>query len=495
MVQNHPDLDLMLPYIESVRHAIEGSAVVKSKTYRYLPHPSQADTKSESAGIRYNQYIGGAEWDSFPELTERSMLGKLKLDGANVELHDRLEYLINDIDGDGLSLKGGMYQTAKNILEVKWHLLLADYQGLSDLDVSDLSIADLKVLNPRAKIKQYTRENVVTWNYDRINGVMQLTYIMLRELGTEFNYETKKTDEVVSYLVLGLDETGYYQQKIVETKDGQVEGERTYVSVGGSVLQWIPIQIATDSEQSAGAMPKGLGFLGSICDLAYARYRVSADYKEAMRMLPPTTYIKGMGEAEWSTFQEVNGRAYIATGAGAVNMLDGEASIEVIGADTELQSYERYFEQNKSKVQALGGVFKEDASSAKTATESAIDSAEQNATLVDIATGVEQAFKNVILYCGMFEGLYSPDNIEQNKDDVVIEITRDFDRIKLSHEEVRVTLELVMSGLMTKEQAVKKLVAGGWLEGDAETLLQEIEESGFLNVAVPQQQAEVVPNE
>lgn len=474
----HDDLESMLPAIQAIRDAISGSSTVKSKTYTYLPHPSQADKTSAQAKARYATYIGGAEWSGFPEQTERSMLGRLQVHNATIDLPTAIDYLKEDIDGDGLSLKGAMHQTAKNILEVKWHFLLADYAGLPELDLSNVSIEDLAALNARAKIKQYTRENVVNWSHERINGSARLTFVMLREVGTDFDPQTKTHSKVTSYLILAVDDIGYYQQKITETNDGaEVEGEKSYVMVGGQNLKWIPCEIVTDGENDAGSMPKETGFMGNICDLAYSRYRVSADYKEAMRNLPPTTYIQGMDEPAWKTFQEVNGRSYIATGAGAVNLMDSNVQVEIVGADTQLESYERYFENNKKEVQALGGVFKDDTGAAKTATEARQDNAEQTAVLNDIVSGLEAGFKRILAYCAMFEGIFAPDQVEQNLDQIKIAMVDDFNKSKLTVEEVKEIQNLYMSGLYTLRMAIDALIAGGWAEGDAEEIMNSLQDS------------------
>lgn len=474
-IEFHSDFNKMLPHITAVRDAVSGSIAVKSKGYEYLPHPSQIDQHSASGKARYDTFIAGAEFDDIPAKTLRTMLGKMAFNKTKIQLPPKINYLIDDIDGDGLSFEGALRQASDNVLQVKWHLLVSDYQGLSDVDTQELSLDDLSRLNPRATIKQYTRDNVVNWSFDRINGVMQLTFIMVREVGTVFNQSTMEHTDVVSYLILALDEDGaYYQQKIVETKDDGVEyGERNYVLINNDSLPFIPVHIATDGEIPAGVIPSELGFLKGVIDLTYARYRVSAEYKESMRNLPPTTYTSGWTDSDWDTFKEINGRDYIVTGSGAVNNLPGEVTVNIVGADTELAGFERYFEANKKAIQSVGGVFSDDSTGNKTATQSSMESSEQNAALVDVANGVEIAFTRAVEYCAMFENVTG---------DISIELNKEFNAVKLSVEEVREMQNLVLSGLITKEQGIKMLIGGGWLEGDAETLINEIMEE---SVALP----------
>ena len=84
---------------------------------------------------------------------------------AKVNLPEKLQYLIDDGDGDWLSLQASIEITASNCLQVGYHILLAEYDQLaSGLDV-ELSIADKAALNQRASIKHYPRESLKDWAY------------------------------------------------------------------------------------------------------------------------------------------------------------------------------------------------------------------------------------------------------------------------------------------------------------------------------------------
>lgn len=473
----HPVYQLTIDAIQSVRDAVAGSTFVKDKTTDYLPNPSEVDTTSTDSKARYARYVQGAEWDAYPEQTLRSMLGKLKVDSAVVELPDSVGYLIEDTDGDGMSIKAMMQQSANEVIQVKWQLLVADYQGLTDVAIDSLSVADLQMMNNRAVIKAYSRENVVFWHFARVNGKLQLAYIMLREIGSIFDQSKLTETEVTSYLVLALDENGdYYQLKYAQTKDGGLtEGQRNYVSVGGQPLKWLPIQFVMDEQGVTGHLPKELGFLAPICELTYARYQMSAEYKEAMRCMPPTRDIQGMTPAAFSQFQDMNGRSYYATGANAVNFMPDGASTALNSSNMEVAFYERYFADNEAKIRSLGGVIVSDSMTDKTATEVTTNAAEQNARLAAIADGIEAAYKRIVSYCMMFEGAAQQDSVEQAMEQITIELSRDFAASKMTTDEVRAIQELVLSGLYTKQMAVKALIAGGWADGDADSILADLE--------------------
>lgn len=479
-ITTHEQYDAALPLIVRMRAGVKGEPFVKAKGRTYLPYPSVIDDGSPESEEAYNKYLSSAEFDEFPRQTLQSMTGRMKISESTVELPDRLSYLENDCDGDGLSLVGSLTDSVDDVLQVKWRILVADYQGLSGVDLTALSKAELAALNPRATIKSYTRENVVNWWFNRINGKLQLAFLMLQEVGSTFDLSNYKRETVTSYLILALDENGnYYQQKLVKSADGIQTGERSPVTVnGGAPLKWLPIQIVADGELPSGLMPMELGYLSPIVDKAYHSYTVSADHKEALRNLCPTINTSGWTEQKHALFSKINGRGFIATGSGIVNNLPEGVTAEVIGGDTGFEGYQWYFDNLAGKVRAMGGSFKTDQVSNKSATEAAIDSSEQNAFLDCLATSIESAYERICLYCGMFEGLWSQDAIEDNLDKITIDMPRDFASQKITPDEQRVIIETFMAGLYTKEQAIKMLVLGGVAPDDAQTMLSDADNAG-----------------
>jgi len=480
-ITTHEQYDAALPLIVRMRAGVKGEPFVKAKGRTYLPYPSVIDDGSSESEEAYAKYLSSAEFDEFPRQTLQSMTGRMKISETNIDLPDGIKYLANDSDGDGLSLVGSLTDSVDDVLQVKWRILVADYQGLSGVDLTALSKADLAALNPRATIKSYTRENVVNWWFNRINGKLQLAFLMLQEVGSTFDLNNYKRETVTSYLILALDENGnYYQQKLVKSADGIQTGERSPVTVnGGAPLKWLPVQIVADGELPSGLMPMELGYLSPIVDKAYHSYTVSADHKEALRNLPPTILFTGWTEQKHAIFKKINGgRDFIATGSGVTTNLPEGVEPKAIGGDFGFDGYEWYFEQLAGKVRAMGGSFKTDQVSNKSATEAAIDSSEQNAFLDCLATSIESAHERMCLYCGMFEGLWSQDAIEDNLEKISIDMPRDFASQKITPDEQRVIIETFMAGLYTKEQAIKMLVLGGVAPDDAQTMLSDADNAG-----------------
>jgi hypothetical protein len=243
-----------------------------------------------------------------------------------------------------------------------------------------------------------------------------------------------------------------------------------------------------------------MGILHPICDASLHRYRVSAVYKEVQRNLAPTTYTSGWKSGDNEVFKEANGgRSYIATGAGAVNNMPEGVTVDIHSASMEMEDFHWYFVENEKKIRSLGGSANEKAS-AMTATEAEISAADQNSLLETLANNLESGFKRAVSYCAMFEGLWKPDQVENNLDQISINLPRDFASPRLTVEEVRVLLEMRMQRVVSESELHRQLGNGGWLLEDAEAIIEELNGEGpalslpgFNDDSVNQQEA--VPDE
>ena len=478
----HPDYAAIQPALKAVRDCALGGFFVKLEGYTYLPHPSQVDQTSPEAVQRYLEYKAGAEFDDVTEQTLKSFLGRMKFKDTEFDLPDQLSYLVENADGDGVTMSGLIEQTASNVMQVGWHLLVADHMNAPQPG-EVMSQAQAQARGIRAAIKAYTRESVLDWSFRRINGVMQLSYLKLIERRVQLDPVTGSRDTIDDYLVMALDENGdYYWQNFDGEVTKQQGAVRNPVLINKQPMKWLPVEIVADIEPPAGALPRSLGLLSPIATACLDRYRVSADYKETIKNICPTSYTSGWTDQGWEQFKAMNGsRDYIAFGARAMNNLPMGVEMGTLNPSITLEGFERYFEANKQKIIGLGGVWPSaDGSATKTATQSENESSEVTSRLVTLANSLEASFKRIVAYCGIFEGLYSQDNIEQQLDSIEINLPTEFARSKLVPEEQRAIRDNYLAGLYSRNEAVRLLVRGGCTVSDVDTILAEQEDASGL---------------
>lgn len=477
-ISENQDYLLMAPNLKTVRDCIEGEPAIKRSGRLYLKHPNMIDQSSNQQVARYGAYIDGAEFDEYPATTLASMLGQMSEGSIEFEAPDKLMQLEQDIDGDGMSLAGAAEVIYSNVLQVKFHILLAEYKGLANVDATAVTLADVKAQNPRAVVKMYNRESLIDWEFKRINGRTQLSLMVLVEESVEREDIFTKTT-VKSFLVCALDNEGYYfQQKYVNNNgEAESEGEPVYITdPQGQRLKWIPAEIVIDEEWPAGSLPRRPGFLYPTCMMALYRYRMSADYKESLRFMQPTTFTSGWKDGDKELFNTLNDRPHIAFGVGVANNLPEGVSVDIIGLGVQSEPYERYFESNDKRSRAVGAIINDPAEGADvTATKSVIDNKNSTAVMSMIVKNTEASLKRVMLYCGMFEGLWSKDNIEANIDQIKLTLPREFVAVTMGSEEIRSIRETYQDRAISMDEYQRKLVAGGFTIGDIDQIRAELE--------------------
>lgn len=467
-----------LPFMELVDDCVIGEPALKAAKNRqkYLPSPCCEDTDPKEAANRYLRYWKSAEYDGVPSTTLEALLGALSHQPNNYdELPEQMQYIVADADGDGLSLDEHVKIAQTELLKMKFCGLLAEYSDLAGMGIDDeqLTRAQVKALGLRSSIKFYGRKSILDWNYRRINGVKQLSYVLLceNEMQESFVDTVVTLEEVKSYLILALDEEGnYYQQK---RTDNETEwSERFYPETPKGAFKFIPFEIAIQGDYPKGVLPESLGYILPICTKSLYRYNMYAAMKESMYFTAaPITYSQGWKNGDIDIFKDLNGgRDYLSTEAGSHWTLPMGVEAGVLQTDGDNSPYFTYLDKNAKELKALGGAFDlDEEGSEQTATATLINAAERLSVLSSLQNGLSKSYSRVISYCAMFEGL----DIE-----TPVILNKEFTSVKLSPQERDAIRNDYMQGLIGRDEALRQLEQGGVLTRDAETLINEIELSG-----------------
>ena len=107
----------------------------------------------------------------------------------------------------------------------------------------------------------------------------------------------------------------------------------------------------------AGKLQIEGGYLAPLCHKAHARYQVSAELKERLRILQDTSYSSGWDESKKEEFDTINGRKYFAFGAGVHNFLPDDVSMDILKLTADGDALFRYMDENAKQIRAIGGRF------------------------------------------------------------------------------------------------------------------------------------------
>lgn len=486
MDTHHPDFDSTVDAVHLVRDSIEGSNAVKSgpRSLVYLPDPTSATIlKSQDrveAKARYKAYKARAEFDGFPARTESGYMGALKSIAPEfVVIPAEVEYLLTDSDGDGLTLEESIEITQANLLEVKFHGLLADFNGLTESDTNNdspqLTNSQAKVLDLKATIKHYPRESIVDWDYGVVNNQNQLTFVKLTERTSEINRETLQRTVIENQLVLALDANGeYYQQQITSDNKGKEQiSDLLYPENKNGRLKSIPFEIVIDQKIESSSIPKALGILYPICLKAISRYQVNADLKEALnKSAQPTMFSSGWDDSSFETYKRMTGLSHIQTGSGSHIPIPKGSEIGYLEWNADSNGMFKYMVENQKEAKALGARFDTSDPKDEAVGVAKIRSQEELSALVNIQTSIKESYTRVIGWCFLFM------SNSTSEPEIEIVLNKEFNKIKLNAQEQQAILNNFNMSLIDKQEALEQLERGGVLITDAETLLNRAEIGG-----------------
>ena len=479
MNTKHPDYTNTIDEVLKVRDCIEGSNAIKNgdptRALAYLPHPSDESKPLGGEQLtgynnRYTAYKSRAEFEEFTAQTQRGYLGSMNSTPPEFEeIPSDVDYLIMNSDGDGLTLAESIEITQANLLEVKFHGLLADFGGLTNTDSSGNPAE--QAAEPRATIKHYPRESIVDWEYSSVNGVTKLTYVKLSE--TEMVIEKEQFQRVTTenQLILAIDEDGfYYQRQVTINTDGdEIITDPLYPENNAGKMDFIPFEIVIDQKQSSTKLPRQLGVLYPIALKALARYQVNADLKESLhKMGQPTTWSKGWTNQAFEDYKNMTGRSHIAVGSCSHIPLPVNSDIGLLEWNGDSSAIFKYLEENQKEAKAMGARFNTQEMGDEAVGVAVIRSAEELSVLINIQSSIEESYARLIKWCNSFMS-------RSNKDpDVVIKLNKEFNKVRITAQEQQAIANNLMQGVIDHKEALHQLERGGVLTTNAEALLSRM---------------------
>lgn len=457
-----------------IRDAVGGESVVKSDSNKkkYLPNPCADMQDADERDRRYKRYSDNAEFDEVPSQTLDSICGSVFKKPADYnDVNPIVNHLILDADGDGITMDEFLKVGLSELLMMRYFGMLAEYSDLSTLGEQELTVAQSRSIGVRSSIKIYPRESIINWCFSRINGKYQLSMVVLKQTETMRKSGSFKSEPVDSYLVLGLDDDGeYYQRKYIDVDDGEWT-DYFYPTANGQKWNYIPFEFCVADNLPQGQLPFKLGYLSGICSKTMARYRTSADMKDALYLNgAPMTYSTGWDDYAIELYKKMTGKDYIVASAGAHLPLPQNSSVGIMSWDMAASAYADYMDRNEREIRAMGGKFDTtDGVDQETATAAIIKAADKNGGLSNAVTNLEKSVNRMLEYCALYMGGTDGGSITLNKQFYVQTLTA---------QERAVIVSEWNSGLISTMEALRQLERGGVLTTDAKSLLEEMSITG-----------------
>lgn len=333
----HPDYKYWAQHWQAIRDAEIGEVEIKRKGQRYLPKLQSQDAQ------QYARFLDRATFYNMTSRTLQALYGTVFRRNPKVTGFDKnLEQRSKRFSKTGLSL----HLTAKTI--VKEVLALGRHGCLVDASPDGRG---------GAYVAMYTAENILDWETEEIDGRIQYTRVVLREIVAHRDNPVAPYRYKARYRVLVLqpsEEGWIYEQHIFEHDDARggvpnLEGIPDDIKVPmvrGQPMPYIPFIAFGPFDNTANAQkPPVL----DIVTLNLSHYRSYADLEQGRFFTAtPVYYVNGRQEGESS------GEYYI--GPDVVWELGAEGKAGVIEYQGQgLRFLESALSIKESQIAAIGG--------------------------------------------------------------------------------------------------------------------------------------------
>lgn len=426
------------------RDVVAGGRKVKEGETKYLPKPMPNDLSAENK-TRYDQYVERASFVNFTGSTEEGMLGMVFRKDMIAELNPSVDYLVDNVNGFGLSLDQLARASVANLLQTGRGGLLVEYP-VAD---AGLSVQAVRDRNLRANILSYNAESVVNWRTAIVDGIKYLTLLVLQEPTEVIAADGFSVTEEIYHRVLSLVD-GVYTQSLYNEDDELVESNIIPRKRDGSVWNKIPFVFlgAVNNDENIDKAP-----LTDLSDLNIAHYRNSADYEESCYMVgQPTPYASGFTQ---SWIENIMKGKEVRIGSREFLLLPEGASAGLLQVAPNIMPREGMIDKEAQAIK-LGARLISDSSGTETAEAAKIRFAGQNSKLGTVVGNIQAGFIQAIEYAMEFMG----------GEGVELEINTDFYDKSLDPQMVMAQIQLLDRGIIAKKDFRGVLRAGSLIKSD-----------------------------
>jgi len=420
----------------------------------YLPAPNAEDSSSKNEQ-RYYAYRDRANFVNFVSSTKEGFTGLIFRRKTEIEAPAATQYLIDNINGDGLTTDQMIKEVTNNTLLVGRHGLLTEYPTAE----SGLTEAQVTAQNLRANIVSYPAESIINWRSETTDGITKLSMVVLRE-PREVTTDGFKYDKKIYHRVLRLVDGVYIQNvyddsgRLVTWSTGEgdgVTGDIIPKKSNGDTWDNIPFTFigSVNNDACVDKAP-----LYDIAEINIGHYHNSADYEESCFMVgQPTPVITGL-TASWVK-DVLDGK--IGLGSRGAIMLPVGGAADLMQAAPNQMPLEG---MNKKEAQLLqiGARLIQDTNGNERTDAVKGRLAGQGSKLASIILNVESAFIQCFGWAGEFMGV---DNGE-----IIVKINKEFYDETLDPQMVMSQIALMDRGVIAKTDLRSNLRSGGLVDPD-----------------------------
>jgi len=453
----HKLYDQYIPDWRLCRDVANGEKAVKARGTTYLPGFVPQDE------TRYEQYKQRAQFVNFTARTLNGLVGAIFRKEPEHELPSQIEYLLENADGNGLSLSQLTKAAAGEVMTTGRVGVLVDYPEAPE----GLSQEDVDRLNLQCSFSLYAAESIINWQTIKIGGVSILSLVVMIE-DVEKQIDAFATEPEVIYRVLRFDEDGNYIQQVYD-EGGMLQSTSMPRQFNGAPFRYIPfVFIGADDNRVGPDKPP----LIDMATVNIGHYRNSADFEEGVFVHGQGTLFvsSDMSVDQW-TAANPNG---VTVGARRGHFLGGNGNAVLLQALPNNIAREA-MKDKEAQLISIGAKLIQKSGPAETAEAVKIQAAGEASALSTITGNLSEGFEQALEYACDYMG--------GDKDAVIFKLNQEFFPETMSAQDVMAFIQLADRGDIAQSDVRAKLRKAGWIDSARtdDEIDEEAEDVGGLN--------------
>ena len=431
--------------VQRNRAAVAGERSVKRGGVKFLPPLAsmccsitydengeqqfrQSITLTKEGQAAYTKYIALASFYGATGRTVDGLVGLIFSKQAVQELPDSIQYLDENADSKGNSLRDLAKKAATEAMISPRSGILVARPSTPE----GSSIADVEAQNLRPKLLSYKFEDIINWDYEVVNNVEKLSLVVLCELTTK--RDGFKVDVEKQYRVLELIE-GVYHQSLYNDAGAQIEGVLP-VTINGSNSDIIPFYFV-----EVGA--EGKAIINDLVDMNFHHYQVSADYNSKNHFSSFTIY--------YETGAESGQNMLMGNGVKWSNR-NTDATYGILQPDGNADALRISLQDDEQRMAALGAeALKPRQSGAESAEAKSLDQVAQNSTTADVAITISEALTKALNFASMWMG---------STEEAVYQLNTDYNPTGMSGQDLTAMVSAYQGGAISYDTLYENLQRG-----------------------------------
>jgi len=457
---------------QRIRDSLHGTDAIKHRTTKYLPLPNP--TYINEGNPRYKDYLKRAYYVNMPARTVRALTGLVMRKDPVMKIEPRLEYLLEDADGDGNSIEQ-MMTLALDEAESTGNFGLLMMAKPTDENTSRQNQDQYL-----PKLRLYKEEQIINWRVKngRLVMVVLLEIEQIADPEDMFTtiykpnyrvYYFNDAGQVVEDLYISDNNVAVQSFFADDVYNGEIvigaDSSWTVQSTTYKEMREIPFDFCGSIDTKPGFDPSPIE---NVVDFSLKMYIVAADEMMNVHLSSGgiLTVQSNMSLEQW---KEMNGGTDIDTSWGACHVGDSGSMSYVQAAESQMISstMERLIEL----AIAQGAQIITPSLNDKTATEARIDQGTNISQLGQITRNVSEVFEKAVNRASAVIG---------GSQDNTVKLNQEFFFEKMTAQEMQAWATMVMQGMATKTDMVNDMKKGGRIAESrtADKVVAEINESG-----------------